>query len=769
MPKYDFTSLSSQDFEELVRDLLQAEWKVSLEAFRVGRDRGIDLRYAPANEGATIIQCKHYAVSGFNMLLRHLREFELSKVERLNPSRYVIVTSVSLTPDNKENIVRTMQPFVISVRDVLGADDLEGLLSRHREIERANFKLWLTNTNVIERVLHNAELCHTEFSVDRIRRKSRFYVQSSAFQKAMCMLDQARVVVISGAPGIGKTTLAEMLIYAHLEQGYEAVVIQAEIVEGRRAFKRGAKQIFYYDDFLGQTFLGDRSEYLGQNQDVGLVDFIEMIQQSANARFILTTREHILRSALQTSERFGQNPVLEDRYILELSDYTYRDKARILYNHLYFSDIHKNYKDAMLENDFFLKIIQHQHFNPRIIEWISTYTRLRGIQQDSYQDYILRLLQNPDDIWRHAFNVQISNAARDILLCLYTLEARATIANLECAYIEFHRKRAEKYRYSIGPGDFRKSLMELDGAFLSYSVERADYINPSVREFVASVISDDSDTVEDILNSAVRFEQVVNIWKLSEVRTDSKLRELLTTDFSIFKKSMLRLQYSPPIRVIKESDGIYRGYCIDMLLVLRIKFLIEAATTQKLSELSEIALQTADHLKKPWPTEEGVYFRIALPLLRQISVNDWLCAHGGHEIYRKLLDWILEGLPSALAIDWIEILSFPKEASYWRETDEIILKSGFLKYRTHGINDEIRKCNTIDEMMGLVDDLTKLDKLGTSFIHEIEYLNERISEREGEKREEPDKGTDNSLISTIIREHQITDEEIRNMFDTLRQ
>ena len=48
----------------VIRDLLQAEWNVALEAFRTGRDRGIDLRYVPADGGASIIQCKHYAASG---------------------------------------------------------------------------------------------------------------------------------------------------------------------------------------------------------------------------------------------------------------------------------------------------------------------------------------------------------------------------------------------------------------------------------------------------------------------------------------------------------------------------------------------------------------------------------------------------------------------------------------------------------------------------------------------------------------------------------
>jgi hypothetical protein len=198
MARYNFTSLSSQDFEELVRDLLQAEWKVALEAFKSGRDKGIDLRYSPADGGKTIIQCKHYVGSGFNKLLAHLATGERPKIELL---------------------ARALHPFVINVADVISAGDLEGLLSKHSDVERTNFKLWLTSTNVIERVLHNAEVCHTEFEIDRIRRKLPLFVQSDAFPRAMELLEGSRVAVISGAPGIGKTTLAEMLLYRHLEQG----------------------------------------------------------------------------------------------------------------------------------------------------------------------------------------------------------------------------------------------------------------------------------------------------------------------------------------------------------------------------------------------------------------------------------------------------------------------------------------------------------------------------------------------------------------------
>src|SRR4051794_23107769 len=60
---YDFRQLSPADLEELTRDLLQAEWGVRLEAFKTGRDQGIDLRYAPVIGQPTIVQCKHYVGS----------------------------------------------------------------------------------------------------------------------------------------------------------------------------------------------------------------------------------------------------------------------------------------------------------------------------------------------------------------------------------------------------------------------------------------------------------------------------------------------------------------------------------------------------------------------------------------------------------------------------------------------------------------------------------------------------------------------------------
>jgi broad-specificity NMP kinase len=66
------------------------------------------------------------------------------------------------------------------------------------------------------------------------------------------MLEKERVVVIAGPAGVGKTTLADLLLYQHLEAGYQAVVIQRDVAEGENLFQDedGQKQIVYFDDFM---------------------------------------------------------------------------------------------------------------------------------------------------------------------------------------------------------------------------------------------------------------------------------------------------------------------------------------------------------------------------------------------------------------------------------------------------------------------------------------------------------------------------------------
>lgn len=98
MPNYDFLNLSPIDFEELTRDLLQKFYKVDFESFTNGRVRGIDLRYSIDINNNLILQCKRY--KKYSDLKSTLKR-EVCKIQNLDINRYILVTSLGLTPSNK--------------------------------------------------------------------------------------------------------------------------------------------------------------------------------------------------------------------------------------------------------------------------------------------------------------------------------------------------------------------------------------------------------------------------------------------------------------------------------------------------------------------------------------------------------------------------------------------------------------------------------------------------------------------------------------------
>lgn len=110
--------------------------------------------------------------------------------------------------------------------------------------------------------------------------------------------------------------------------------MSADIEEAWEVLDDAVKQVFLYDDFLGRTALSER---FAKNEDRRLIEFMRRAARRRSSLFVLTTREYILRQAVQFYERLDQEGVDSSRFLLELPSYTPVDRARIFANHAYHS------------------------------------------------------------------------------------------------------------------------------------------------------------------------------------------------------------------------------------------------------------------------------------------------------------------------------------------------------------------------------------------------------------------------------------------------
>jgi len=513
MPEYDFKALSSYDFALLARDLLQGRLGIQLESYSAGPDSGIDFRERRGTSNL-IVQSKHYADSGFNALLSLLRRKELAKVRELAPSRYILATSLPLTPWRKDKIQAALSPYCLEPADIYGKEDLNNLLAQYPDVERKHFKLWLTSAAVLHRVLHAGIFSDSESHLANIRARLSRYVPNASFHRARALLEKAHHCVIAGIPGIGKTTLAEVLLADLVDrQGFEVFRVSNNFSELRSIKNSKRKQVFYFDDFLGKTTL----DKLDKNEDQRLIELIEEVASNANWRFILTTREYILNTARLQYEAFAQPRVDFQLCIVTLDEYTRPIRAKILYNHIYFSGLSKPHKLALLQDRGYESILTHRNYNPRVIEYMTDARRASTIAPALYLSEFKNSLENPARIWDHAFRYQISDAARHVLLVLSTLPGEILLADLEEAFGVFYRYRQKKFGFSTRSSDFNNALRQLDGNFIATKHLGKEIVvsfyNPSVADYLQGFLYDSDPDVTDLFNATQFYEQFVGLWK----------------------------------------------------------------------------------------------------------------------------------------------------------------------------------------------------------------------------------------------------------------
>lgn len=524
---YNFSQLHDKEFEALVTDLLSKHLEVRIERFKPGKDKGVDGRFFSISDEEIIVQCKHYLKTGYKGLIYKLKNDEAEKVKKLSPEEYYFATSIPLSRDNKKEIRKVFEPFIKRDDYIFGQEDLNDLLSKHTEIEEKHYKLWITNTAIFDRILNNAIKGRSEFELERIKDNSSKYVQTRNHDTALEILEKERVLIISGEPGIGKTTLAENLCLYYASKGFEFIDIEESLSEAEAIYKRDKRQVFYFDDFLGSNYF----EAISNKKDSHIVKFIGRLLKDEKKRFILTSRTNILNSGVLHSPILANNKIQKREFLLQITSLTNLDRARILYNHIWHSKLKEEFIEVYYANKQYKKVIKHKNFNPRLIEFITDVDRITVTDSTEYWNYIENTLDNPKDVWADCFKRQNNAFVRNLVNLAVFNGGEISEDNLRESYLELNHIE-EQSNESHTEKDFESMSQLATKSFVNRAKVSSEIkyslFNPSIADFVIQDYIQNFDKIKAIfqsLNTVKSLKQLQSL-QLGKFITERKANEL---------------------------------------------------------------------------------------------------------------------------------------------------------------------------------------------------------------------------------------------------
>lgn len=543
MADYDFSTLNSSDLEELVCDLLNRNQPVGsvikYKTFKDGKDKGIDLLYSTdAFEFEQVGQVKHFYRTGYTKMLATLKATEVDKVIKLNPNKYIFATSVELSVANTEAIKALFNPYIKNLNDIYGKNDLNRLIEENEEISNSHYKLWLSDFSILKKLLSSdLEFRSSAFVEHELKRRLRIYVKTTLFEEARKALAKNRFIILTGEPGVGKTTLAEMLIYEYIAEGYNLSYILDDIKEAEKVLvPDDSKQIIYFDDFLGSNKVEINK---AKGSETALRRILNRIPNMENKLVVFTTRSFLLNTAIEESEHLKRFNIKAKSSLFELKEYDEVLKKQLLVNHIEESELKEELKELLHDDEIQNFIVTHSSFRPRSIEFITSEDKVNHFNKAEFKEFIISSFDYPDEIWKHAYNEQITEDDRLLLNTLISFGEVSNIIELEVAFnsrVQYEVENNNKQREMFA---FQKALKRLEGGFILLKNDvNVNFINPSLIDFLVEYLKNDKEEVLKIVNSVKYVSQLTErLFSLGSEASNKMpkcLEERLLTDYQSF-------------------------------------------------------------------------------------------------------------------------------------------------------------------------------------------------------------------------------------------
>ena len=485
----NYANLNDMEFEALCKDIMERMLKVSLWRFGPGRDHGVDLTDDVSSK-SIVVQVKHYRNSTTDQLVRSLKN-ELPKVTELNPQQYYICCSRELSADNINALYQHFQAYMASARHIVTLIEIDDFLKQeaNRDILKKHFKLWLDSTGILEDLLNGDIFVDCEALLSDVDDLQKLFVRTSAFDKALKVLESNQPLCIIGDPGVGKSITSKMLVLHYAAQGYR--VRYTTDVTDLKSLKKSLRddaatpEVILLDDCFGQAYFEMKT-----SQSSELVALIKYVKLHPNKVLILNSRVTIFQEARERQQELVRCMERKEFrvHVLDMNNLSGEEKAKILYNHLAFSGISDAYFENIRVDRRYHNIISHRNYNPRIIEFVCNPNRYSKIPDTQFYEYIMKQLDNPQEIWANEYDDRLQPADRILLQTIYSMTT--TTVNAVLVRRCFERRIAGIPTIDKTLDQYTRSLNRLNEGFIKIIDNRGSQElsmqNPSVNDFLDS-------------------------------------------------------------------------------------------------------------------------------------------------------------------------------------------------------------------------------------------------------------------------------------------
>lgn len=301
---------------------------------------------------------------------------------------------------------------------------------------------------------------------------NRLFINTKVYENAKNKLENENIVIMNGNAGTGKTITSYKILFDYLEMGYISINNISEISNHTN---HNLKYILFIDDFISPNDIINL-DYDKINQAISNLDLA-----SNNIKIVLNTRTHIINSYAETNSRFPINKIR--KYFVSTEELTPVEKVEIIKVHLIDSYDSESLKDLFTEEasvEKIRKIIEHDKFNPRIIE---TFYRESREVNPKLVDHLIYALNNPNKIYFEQYS-KLTDSEKTVLKFLSVKGSKVSYENIV------------QNNLKINSIELKSSLNSLDDSFiLKSSLVNGDlsydFYNPSIRDFVNETIKND--------------------------------------------------------------------------------------------------------------------------------------------------------------------------------------------------------------------------------------------------------------------------------------